>query len=693
MRMIVCFLTAASLLSGAALASDWPKLSSPAQPVAKAEQDAAVVVAIEKYAFVSSIPGAVDNADAWYDYLTKTLGVPFERVTLLKNEDATREDIVASLKKAADQTGKDGTLWFIFIGHGTPSPDGKGGVLVGVDAQQKASSLQARGLGEPEARRILAQSQAGRIRVILDSCFSGRDSSGGTLAPGLQPLVVLSPAQSADPRLAVLTAARGDQFAGPLPGASRPAFSYLTLGALRGWTGAKAVTAGDVLDYANKVLSAMVRGRQQVATLSGNPQAPMAPSAGEAGPDLASLQKTASNAAPMFKAAEPAPVDALKAPSALGATAGMDWKTLDVDALEAYNRIVSFDKSDSSAAEKAARWTEFALKYPGRKDAAEERARAWRQYALTARRAIAAAVARHKSLEKDWDKLARLHKMEVIGQKDKESWSLQFLDAYQWRVEARLPSLSVLFPEGSLDSNLEERRESCGTGRQLDCLAAAIMIEEGFGVKKDQPGAQDMYASLCDAGFARGCHNLGRMKARALGVPKDSPAALEAYDKACEAGYPTSCNNIGIMHYNGEGIPKDYAKAAEYYRRACDMGDSYGCTDLGVLYGKGEGVPKNEPRGGELYRQACDMGDGLGCTNLGVQFNNGEGVAKDLERARSFYQMACDRDDPSGCNNLGILYENGGPMPKDLERAKTHYRMACDRELQIACDNLRRLGQ
>jgi hypothetical protein len=33
----------------------------------------------------------------------------------------------------------------------------------------------------------------------------------------------------------VLSAGKGDQFAGPLPGLGRPAFSWLVLGALRGW--------------------------------------------------------------------------------------------------------------------------------------------------------------------------------------------------------------------------------------------------------------------------------------------------------------------------------------------------------------------------------------------------------------------------------------------------------------------------
>jgi hypothetical protein len=281
----------------------WPSLSRPAPAVASAEHDAAVIAAIERYAFVAPVPGALDNADGWYDYFTKTLGVPFERVALLKDADATKEEVAAAVDKAAAQAGAGGTLWFVFIGHGAASPEGKGG-----------------------------------IRMILDACFSGKDASGLPLAPGLQPLVLATPRGAADPRLTILTAAKADQFAGPLPGAGRPAFSYLALGALRGWAGGGGkVTGGEVVEYANKVLGTMVRGRQQAATVWGDAKAPLAPSAGEAGPDLAVLQKSLGGAvpgAPRFEAGSLPKVEAPRAPAALeGRSAGMDWKSLDVEAL------------------------------------------------------------------------------------------------------------------------------------------------------------------------------------------------------------------------------------------------------------------------------------------------------------------------------------------------------------------------
>lgn len=49
-----------------------------------------------------------------------------------------------SAHEKAAEVEPGGTLWFVFVGHGAPSKDAKDGVLIGVDAQQRADSLYAR---------------------------------------------------------------------------------------------------------------------------------------------------------------------------------------------------------------------------------------------------------------------------------------------------------------------------------------------------------------------------------------------------------------------------------------------------------------------------------------------------------------------------------------------------------------------
>jgi hypothetical protein len=270
----------------------WPDLTQPARRVGGGGKDAAVIVGLEHYAHVPAIAHARDNAAAWFQYFVRTRDIPVERVTLLLDEDGTREEIEDAVDRAAKLARRGGTLWFVFIGHGAPARDGLDGLLVGFDAQQKARSVAARSLPRSALLASLEDSRATNIQVFLDACFSGRVGSGEPLVAGLQPLVVTTTFATSDSRTSLFTAARGDEFAGPLPGAARPAFSYLALGGLRGWADGDAdgrITSGELHDYVSRAIQVAVQGRRQRPTLLGDRDRPLARSAREKGPDLADL--------------------------------------------------------------------------------------------------------------------------------------------------------------------------------------------------------------------------------------------------------------------------------------------------------------------------------------------------------------------------------------------------------------------
>ena len=267
----------------------WPNLAKPAKRVGGGKNDAALVIGIENYAHVSEIDKAGDNATDWYGYLVKTRGVPVDHVTLLVDDDATVEEMRFAAMDAAKQVGKNGTLWFVFVGHGAPSKDGKDGLLIGFDAQQKARSLQSRSLARSEMLEILEGSRAENINVFLDACFSGKDRGGEQLVAGLQPLIVAAESATTDDRTLLMTAARSNEFAGPLPGGGRPAFSYLALGGLRGWADEDnngRVTAQELHAYVSGAMQALVRDRKQRPMMVGEGRTELVRSARETGPDL-----------------------------------------------------------------------------------------------------------------------------------------------------------------------------------------------------------------------------------------------------------------------------------------------------------------------------------------------------------------------------------------------------------------------
>lgn len=280
-----------TLLVPAALAGSWPDLAAPAPAEGLGAADAALVIGIEDYFAMADVPGAADNATAWYDWLTRTRGVPLDRVRVLRNAEAVREAVVEHAAETARRVQPEGTLWVVFVGHGAPMIDGSDGLLVGADAQANPKSLVARSVRRTELLAAVEGGAQADTVVVLDACFSGRDPSGAPLVPGLQPAIptwaLAPPAQAT-----VLSAAHADEVAGPLPGTTRPAFSYLVLGALRGWgdaDGDGAVTAAEALQYSRATLSAVLTGRAQTPELTG-PASTAALSRGtEAGPDVQAL--------------------------------------------------------------------------------------------------------------------------------------------------------------------------------------------------------------------------------------------------------------------------------------------------------------------------------------------------------------------------------------------------------------------
>lgn len=269
---------------------EWPDLSQPAPAEGGGENDAAIVIGIENYAFVQDIPGAVQNANDWYAWLTRTRQVPLGKVALLRDNDATKESILSAVRKTVDKVGDGGTLWLIFIGHGAPSKDGTDGLLLGVDTMQTADSVYARGLPQSDLLDELGKGGQEQTIVVLDACFSGKTGFGDALVDGLQPLVPQYALQTAD--VTVLSAGQADQFAGPLSGAARPAFSYLLLGGIRGWADADGdggVSAAEAVGYTTDAMYALLRDRTQTPQLHGPGGDAVLSHGVETGPDVASI--------------------------------------------------------------------------------------------------------------------------------------------------------------------------------------------------------------------------------------------------------------------------------------------------------------------------------------------------------------------------------------------------------------------
>ena len=132
---------------------------------------------------------------------------------------------------------------------------------------QSAQGLYSRSVSQQEILEMLEDGLHSDTIAIIDACFSG-NSPDGALVPNLQPLIATSDIQTGE--VSVLSAGTSEQFAGPLPGADRPAFSYLVLGGLTGWADQNrdgSIEASEVIDFSNEALQSTLLGRQQTPQL------------------------------------------------------------------------------------------------------------------------------------------------------------------------------------------------------------------------------------------------------------------------------------------------------------------------------------------------------------------------------------------------------------------------------------------
>jgi formylglycine-generating enzyme required for sulfatase activity len=212
-------------------AADLPSIDTPLKTGLSAKADAAVVIGVEHYGYLPSVPYAERDAQAMYDFLLYTRGVRSSRITLLKGANS-RKKIRDAVAEAGEGVGPGGTMWVYFAGHGTASPSTKERLLLPENTPADADGYEESGVKVSELQR-LAGAGGGEVILITDACFTGAGRDGSTLVAGGRSFV--PGVATAVGGAAQWDAAQPNQVAGPLDAVQHGAFTYFAIGAMRGW--------------------------------------------------------------------------------------------------------------------------------------------------------------------------------------------------------------------------------------------------------------------------------------------------------------------------------------------------------------------------------------------------------------------------------------------------------------------------
>lgn len=233
----------------------------------RAPLDSAVVVGLQDYLLIPDVPGARRDAEAFYNLLLYTRGVPAHRIRLLTS--GSNEHIRQAVKEAGAEVGPGGMVWFYFAGHGAASPTTRERLLLGDDVRADAVGFESRAVSVAELEQ-LASARGARATFVLDTCYAGVGRDGQSLM-NTRFLVPAYETRAAG-GVAEWNATGPSQLSGPLPGTDHGAFSYFVLGALRGWADGELdgqrdgrVTGEEANAYVGRALRAgQIRDQQPV---------------------------------------------------------------------------------------------------------------------------------------------------------------------------------------------------------------------------------------------------------------------------------------------------------------------------------------------------------------------------------------------------------------------------------------------
>ena len=156
----------------------------------------ALLVGVNDYGpDIESLDGCVNDVDLFHEYLNRHIGPEALAVEVLKNNDATRANIISRFRSHLGQARSGDVALFQFCGHGArwasnaafreSFPDGKDEGLVCSDSRRPGGY----DLADKELAVLIAEvaGNEAHVAVLFDCCHSGSGTREVKAARGLKP--------------------------------------------------------------------------------------------------------------------------------------------------------------------------------------------------------------------------------------------------------------------------------------------------------------------------------------------------------------------------------------------------------------------------------------------------------------------------------------------------------------------------
>ncbi|WP_313460169.1 polysaccharide deacetylase family protein [Stenotrophomonas sp.] len=235
------------------------------------EKSWAIVVGIDDYAKWPKLEYASHDAQAVADTLTGQFGFPSSQVIVLKNEQATRNNILAAFhdRLADDRTSRNDRVFVFFAGHGATRRLASGrdlGYIIPVDSDPNAFATDA--IAMSDLQNIAESMKAKHVMFVMDACYSGLGLTRG--GPSSSAFLRENARRSARQ---MLTAGGADQQVADAGPNGHSVFTWVLLQALAGkgdLNGDGLITGTELAAYVAPAVSAVSQQTPAFGSLPGS---------------------------------------------------------------------------------------------------------------------------------------------------------------------------------------------------------------------------------------------------------------------------------------------------------------------------------------------------------------------------------------------------------------------------------------
>lgn len=235
------------------------------------EKSWAIVVGIDDYAKWPKLEYASHDAQAVADTLTGQFGFPSSQVIVLKNEQATRNNILAAFhdRLADDRTSRNDRVFVFFAGHGATRKLASGrdlGYIIPVDSDPNAFATDA--IAMSDLQNIAESMKAKHVMFVMDACYSGLGLTRG--GPSSSAFLRENARRSARQ---MLTAGGADQQVADAGPNGHSVFTWVLLQALAGkgdLNGDGLITGTELAAYVAPAVSAVSQQTPAFGSLPGS---------------------------------------------------------------------------------------------------------------------------------------------------------------------------------------------------------------------------------------------------------------------------------------------------------------------------------------------------------------------------------------------------------------------------------------